>query len=97
MSVCPGSNLKAVASGGGGKVDSTSVANRDLILKCFVRSTNTNKANNVETTVLIITKILLIYLGNKGLGRVLSSSILLEGILLPFLSILSINVSKSVG
>ena len=82
--------------GGGGKVDNTSVANRDLILKCFVRSTNTNKANIVETTVLIITKIL-IHLGNKGLGGVLSSAILLEGILLPFLSILSINASKSVG
>ena len=65
-SVCPKSYLKAVASGGGGNVDNTNVANKDLILKCFVNSTNTSKANSVETTVLIITKILLIHLGNRG-------------------------------
>ena len=94
---CPRSCLKAVACGSGGKVDNTSVANRELILKCFVRSTNTSKANSVETTVLTITKILLIHPGNKGLGGVLSSATFFVGILLPFLSIFSINASKSVG
>ena len=36
---CPRLCLKAVAYGGGGKVDNTRVANRDLSLKCFVKRT----------------------------------------------------------
>ena len=39
--------LIAVASGGGGKVDKTKETIKDLILKCFIKRSNTSKVNHV--------------------------------------------------
>ena len=83
----------AVASGGSGKVDKTKEAIKDFILKCFVKRSNTIKVNSVENTVLIITKMLLSHLGNKGFGGILFAVLFLVEILFPFLSILSIKTS----
>ena len=79
--------FSAVVSGGGGKVARTKEAIKDFILKCLVKSSNTTRVNSVESTVQIITKILLSYLGNKGFGGVLFSVSLLMGIFFPFLFI----------
>ena len=86
-----------VASDGGGKVAITKEAIKDFILKCFAKSSNTARVNSVENTVQTITKILLSHLGSNGFGSILLSVSFLVGIVFPFLSILSIKTSKSVG
>ena len=83
-----------IATDGGGEVSITKEAIKDFTLKCFANSSNTTRVNSVEIT---ITKILLSHLGNKSFGGVLFSVSFLVGILFPFLSILSIKTSKSVG
>ena len=89
--------FSAVASGGGGKVARTKEAIKDFILKYFVKRHNTIKVNSVENTVHTMTKILLSHLGNKGFSGILFAVSFLVEILFPFLSILSIKTSKSIG
>ena len=86
-----------VATDGDGKVAITKEAIKDFILKCFAKSSSTTRVNSVENTVHIITKILLSHRGSKGFGGTLFSVSFLVGILFPFLSILSMKTSKSVG
>ena len=86
-----------MAIDGCGNVAITKEAIKDFILKCFAKSSNTTRVSSVENTVQIITIILLSPLGNKGLGGTLFSVSFLVGILFPFLSILSMKTSKSVG
>ena len=86
-----------VATDGGGKVAITKEAIKDFILKCFTKSSNTTRVSRLENTVQTIPKILLSHLGNKGFGGILFSVPFSVGILFPFLSILSMKTSKSVG
>ena len=86
-----------MATDGGGKVAITKEAIKDFILKCFAKNSSTTRVSSVENMVETRTKILLSHLGSKGFGGTLFSVLFLVGILFPFLSILSMKTSKSVG